>query len=139
MEGARPVQDDDAEGPVFRIVPGVFLRIALKAKADPGQRYAIFIDEINRGNIAKIFGELITLVEPDKRAFYSEDGDRLSGMELTLPYSGGRFGVPKNLDLYGGEICTILRNHHPRRLDVGNTSQDPRQGDRSRGVSKNAR
>ncbi|MCP4686715.1 MAG: EVE domain-containing protein [Desulfobacterales bacterium] len=101
VEGIRPARDDDVEGPAFRIVPGVFQRIALKAKADPGQRYAIFIDEINRGNIAKIFGELITLIEPDKRAVYTEAGELISGMELTLPYSGDRFGAPKNLDLLG--------------------------------------
>jgi 5-methylcytosine-specific restriction enzyme B len=101
VEGIRPVQDDETGELAYQVVPGVFQRIAQKAKADPGQRYAIFIDEINRGNIAKIFGELITLIEADKRAAYSEGGDKLSGMELTLPYSGNLFGVPKNLDLYG--------------------------------------
>lgn len=44
---------------------------------------------------------MITLIEADKRAAYSEGGSKLSGMELTLPYSGNLFGVPKNLDLYG--------------------------------------
>ncbi|KJR97704.1 MAG: hypothetical protein VR65_21860 [Desulfobulbaceae bacterium BRH_c16a] len=101
VEGIRPVQDDETGELAYQVVPGVFQRIAQKAKADPCQRYAIFIDEINRGNIAKIFGELITLIEADKRAAYSEGGDKLSGMELTLPYSGNLFGVPKNLDLYG--------------------------------------
>jgi hypothetical protein len=103
VEGIRPVvdKDDETEKLAYRIEPGVFRRIAEKAKADPDQRYAIFIDEINRGNIAKIFGELITLIEPDKRAVYSDEGERLSGMELTLPYSRIPFGVPKNLDLYG--------------------------------------
>ncbi len=101
VEGIRPVQDDETGELAYQVVPGVFQRIAQKAKADPGQRYAIFIDEINRGNIAKIFGELITLIEADKRAVYAEGGNKLSGMELTLPYSGSLFGVPKNLDLYG--------------------------------------
>ena len=101
VEGIRPVQDEESGELTYSVIPGVFQRIAQKAKADPGQRYAIFIDEINRGNIAKIFGELITLIEADKRAVYSEDGEKLSGMELTLPYSGTLFGVPKNLDLYG--------------------------------------
>jgi 5-methylcytosine-specific restriction protein B len=101
VEGIRPVQDEESGELTYSVIPGVFQRIAQKAKADPGQRYAIFIDEINRGNIAKIFGELITLIEADKRAVYSEDGEKLSGMELTLPYSGSLFGVPKNLDLYG--------------------------------------
>lgn len=101
VEGIRPVQDEDTGEMAYQIVPGVFQRIAKKAKVDPGQRYAIFIDEINRGNIAKIFGELITLIEPDKRVKYSQAGERLSGMEITLPYSGNLFGVPANLDLYG--------------------------------------
>jgi 5-methylcytosine-specific restriction protein B len=95
------VQDDESGELVYQVMPGVFRRICQRAKADPGQHYAIFIDEINRGNIAKIFGELITLIEPDKRANYLEDGRLNSGMELTLPYSGDRFGVPKNLDIYG--------------------------------------
>ena len=101
VEGIRPVQDEGTGEFAYQVTPGVFKRIARKAKADPGQRYAIFIDEINRGNIAKILGELITLIEADKRAVYTEDGDKLSGMELTLPYSGNVFGVPKNLDIYG--------------------------------------
>ncbi|MGD9975927.1 MAG: McrB family protein, partial [Desulfatirhabdiaceae bacterium] len=101
VEGIRPVQDEGTGELAYQVMPGVFKRIAQKAKVDPGQRYAIFIDEINRGNIAKILGELITLIEADKRAVYTEDGDKLFGMELTLPYSGNVFGVPKNLDIYG--------------------------------------
>lgn len=101
VEGIRPIQDEESGEMAYMVVPGVFQRIAQKAKADAGQRYAIFIDEINRGNIAKIFGELITLIEPDKRAVYAENGEKKSGMELTIPYSGSLFGVPKNLDIYG--------------------------------------
>ena len=85
----------------YRVEKGVFRRICDRAKSDPGRRYAMFIDEINRGNISKIFGELITLLEPDKRAHYDEDGNCTDGMELTLPYSGDSFGVPANLDVYG--------------------------------------
>ena len=101
VEGIRPVTDDETGNLTYAVVPGVFQQIAFRAKSDPKNRYAILIDEINRGNIAKIFGELITLIETDKRAVYSEDGTKLSGMELTLPYSCKKFGVPKNLDLYG--------------------------------------
>ena len=101
VEGIRPVPDEETGGMKYEVVPGVFKRICQKAKADPGQRYAIFIDEINRGNIASIFGELITLLEADKRIVYGEDGLPLEGMMLTLPYSKERFGVPANLDVYG--------------------------------------
>ncbi len=101
IEGLRPVQDEETGDIKYEIIPGVFRRICSRAKADPEQRYAIFIDEINRGNIASIFGELITLIETDKRVIHGEDGSTESGMTLTLPYSGERFGVPANLDVYG--------------------------------------
>ena len=99
VEGIRPKDEDG--NMKYEIVPGIFKRICNKAKADPKQQYAIFIDEINRGNIASIFGELITLLETDKRVTYGEDGSPESGMTLTLPYSGEQFGVPINLDVYG--------------------------------------
>lgn len=101
VEGIRPIQDEETGDLVYRVMPGVFRRICQKAKDDPANRYAIFIDEINRGNVARIFGELITLIEIDKRARYSEAGDLSEGMNITLPYSGDSFGVPANLDIYG--------------------------------------
>ena len=100
VEGIRPVQGEGGQEVSYRIEPGVFKQICFYAKQDPNRRYAIFIDEINRGKISKIFGELITLLEPDKRARYSKDGVLESGMELTLPYSKESFGVPENLDVY---------------------------------------
>jgi 5-methylcytosine-specific restriction protein B len=100
VEGIRPQETEQGSGDIiYKVQPGVFRRICELAKKDPEHRYAIFIDEINRGNIAKILGELITLIEVDKRAVYSPDGKLQSGMELTLPYSGDKFGVPKNLDI----------------------------------------
>lgn len=103
VEGIRPVVDEKTESVKYEVVPGVFRRICRRAKADPSQQYAIFIDEINRGNIASILGELITLLETDKRVMYREDGspEPGKGMTLTLPYSGEQFGVPANLDVYG--------------------------------------
>lgn len=95
VEGIRPELDEDSGELSYSPQDGVFRRICQRAEADPLHRYTIFIDEINRGNVAKIFGELITLIETDKRI----NGDK--GMRITLPYSREPFGVPENLDIYG--------------------------------------
>lgn len=100
VEGLRPLLVGDAEaGEVaYEIRPGVFKELCRKARQAPDQRFAMMIDEINRGNIGKIFGELITLIEADKR-------DPLDGSappaEVTLAYSGEKFSVPANVDIIG--------------------------------------
>lgn len=104
VEGLRPVAvEREGEAPAVEIRPvdGVLKRICRLARQNPDQRYALVIDEINRGNIAKIFGELITLIEPDKRLSFDAQGQVNSGVQLRLPYTGELFGVPDNLDLYG--------------------------------------
>lgn len=104
VEGLRPAQrDPDDAASSFEIRPedGALKRICDRARRDPSRRYALVIDEINRGNIAKIFGELITLVEDDKRAVLGPNGELKSGIQLTLPYSRELFGVPANVDFYG--------------------------------------
>ncbi|AGZ26765.1 McrB family protein [Burkholderia pseudomallei] len=97
VEGLRPVLNGDAEtGEIqYEIRAGVFKDLCRRARSAPDQRFAMVIDEINRGNISKIFGELITLIEPDKR-----EGAE-NAVSVTLPYSGDSFSVPANVDIIG--------------------------------------
>ena len=84
---------------IYELKPKVLKLSALNAllKSDGGQpkNHVIIIDEINRGNVSKILGELITLLEPDKRL-----GAR-NALAVTLPHSGEDFGVPSNVYVVG--------------------------------------
>jgi 5-methylcytosine-specific restriction protein B len=97
IEGIKPVMDDEEalSSIKYEIKPGIFKQICTRARIDPENRYAIFIDEINRGNVSAIFGELITLIESDKREGMP------NAMSAQLPYSKQDFSVPANLDVYG--------------------------------------
>jgi len=107
VEGIRINLEDDCEEVKYSLQNGIFKEICIEANADPNNKYAIVIDEINRGDISKIFGELITLIEDDKRVTpngeRSFDNTEIQNNQLlvTLPYSKKKFGVPSNLYIIG--------------------------------------
>ena len=77
-------------GETFELQKGIFYKFCVTAANHPDQEYFFIIDEINRGNLSKIFGELLMLIEKDYR-----------GKKLTLAYKDEKFSVPENLYLIG--------------------------------------
>ena len=84
MMGYKPVEDG------FELKYGIFYRFCQKVANQPDKEFFFIIDEINRGNMSKIFGELLMLIEKDYR-----------GTKMTLAYNGLPFSVPKNLYIIG--------------------------------------
>jgi 5-methylcytosine-specific restriction protein B len=88
VEGLRPTA---GTGATLQLEDGVFKRFCDAARGDPDSRWLLIIDEINRANVAKVLGELITLLELDKR----------DDVSVRLPYSRTCFTVPSNVYMLG--------------------------------------
>lgn len=123
IQGFRPSGDGR-----FHLQNGVFYEFCLRAQHDPDQKYFFIIDEINRGNLGKIFGELMMLIEPDKR------GKEFS---IRLTYSGaenGKFFLPENLYIIGtmntADRSLAIVDYALRRrfvfVDINPAFHDPR-------------
>ena len=93
IEGIKPKTESGEI--TYAVKNGIFKELCAKAGNDKSQNYVIIIDEINRGNVANIFGELISLIEDDKRCGASEE------LCAELPYSHDIFSVPKNVYIIG--------------------------------------
>ncbi len=95
IEGIRPKKDDEGK---FVVTPGMFKKfIVEKALKNPKKDYYVIIDEINRGNLSNIFGELMKLIEADKRYDFVDDNYEY----VILPYSREEFKIPKNVYIIG--------------------------------------
>ena len=109
VEGIKPKIDvnDDSSTISYEYNRGIFKEICQQANSDPDNKYLLIIDEINRGNISKIFGELITLIETNKRVRPNKERNfentkvEKEQLLVTLPYTKSKFGVPSNLYILG--------------------------------------
>lgn len=98
VEGLRAESDGRSESLRYVVADGVFKQLCDAARSQSSNGATprvLIIDEINRGNVSRIFGELITLIEPSKRAGAAE------ALTVTLPYSKTPFSVPANVHLIG--------------------------------------
>lgn len=93
IEGIRATTENNTIN--YKVQDGVFKELCKNAADHPDENFVMIIDEINRGNISRIFGELITLIEDSKRT------GKLEEITVKLPYSRESFSVPQNVYIIG--------------------------------------
>jgi MoxR-like ATPase len=86
------------DGAVWGYADGFFLRACQRAALAPNYDHLVLLDELNRTNVPKVMGDLLTTLEASRRALFAGSGwDGSTGVQVTLPYSGRRLFVPYNL------------------------------------------